>query len=88
MDTIKHDQLKLLANENGVKAVTLSGTAGGFLLQVTTNSGSDVLLHTKQEKPRLFKRADAILSYIKDELGIGRATVKIDRWDPSQQAIG
>lgn len=86
MDTIKHDQLKILAANNGVRAVTIAGTTGGFFLNVSTMSG-DVLLHTKTGDARLFKKADAILSYLKDELGIGKATVQIDRWDPAQQAL-
>lgn len=86
MDTIKHDQLKILASNNGVKAVTLVGNTGGFFLKVTTLSG-DVLLHTKTGQARLFKKADALLDYLKNELGIGRATVQLDRWNPAQQAL-
>lgn len=86
METIKHDQLKILAANNGVKGVTIAGTTGGFFLNITTFNG-DMLLHTKTGEARLFKKADALLGYLKDELGIGKATVQFDRWNPAQQAL-
>lgn len=87
MNIIKHDELKTLVAETGVKTVQGIGTTGGFLLQVTTKAGNDVLLHTKLEKPRIFKRSDALLSYMRNELGIGRVTVSLERWEQDQQAI-
>jgi len=86
METIKHDQLKILVENNGVRSVTMAGTTGGFFLNVSTISG-DKLLHTKTGEARLFKKADALIGYLKGELGIAKATVKFDRWDPEQQAL-
>lgn len=87
MDIIEHDQLKHLVAETGIKAIAGIGTTGGFLLQVTTKAGNDVLLHTKLKRPRVFKRADALLSYMKDDLGIGKTTISFDRWDRTQQSL-
>lgn len=86
MNTIKHDQLKILTKNNGVKAFTLLGNTGGFFLKITTHSG-DVLLHTKTGEIRLFRRADALLTYLQKELGVGKAAVEFDRWTLSQTAL-
>lgn len=86
MESIKSDQLKLLAANNGINSVTLTGVAGGFYLKVNTISG-DVLLHTQTGEARLFKKADTILSYLKDELGIAKAAVEMGYWDMRQQTL-
>lgn len=86
-NTIKHDQLKLLVATNGVKAATIVGAAGGFLLQVTTHKLGDVLLHKKTGELRVFTKSDAVCSYLKNQLGIGQASLQLDRWAPDQESI-
>jgi hypothetical protein len=83
---IKHDQLKTLAANSGVKSVTIVGDAGGFCLNVTTLSG-EKLLHTKTGKARSFKHVETLLDYLKNDIGVGKATILFDRWNPSQTAL-
>lgn len=83
---IKHDQLKVLAVNGGVKAVTIVGESGGFGLNVSTLSG-EKMLHTKNGQPRFFKKLETVLDYLKDDMGIARAAIQFDRWNPKQQAL-
>lgn len=86
MSSIKHDQLKLLAENGGVKGVTIVGDPAGFTLNVATVSG-DKLLFTKTGQMRFFKKMETLLDYLKTEVGIGKATIQFDRWNPGQSVI-
>ena len=83
---IKHDQLKTLAVTGGVKAVTIIGESDGFALNVSTLSG-EKMLHTKTGQPRLFKKLETVLDYLKDDMGIARASIQFERWNPRQAAL-
>lgn len=86
MSSIKHDQLKMLAANSGVKGITIVGDPSGFCVNVTTLSG-DKLLFTKTGQARFFKKMETLLDYLKNEIGIGRATIQFDRWNPAQQVL-
>lgn len=81
--SIKHEQLKLLAENGGVKSVTVIGGNAGFGLNVTTLSG-DKMLYTKTGKPRFFKKLETVLDYLKSEIGIAKATIQFEHWNPRQ----
>lgn len=83
---IKHDQLTILAINGGVKAVTIVGESNGFALNFSTLSG-DKMLHTKTGQPRFFKRLETVLDYLKDDLGLARATIQFERWNPKQAVL-
>lgn len=86
MSSIKHDQLKLLAENGGVKGVTIVGESAGFSVNVATISG-DKLLFTKRGQMRFFNRMETLLDYLKTEVGIGTATIQFDQWNPAQSVI-
>jgi len=84
--SIKHEQLKLLAENGGVKSVAIFGESAGFGVNVTTLSG-DKLLFTKTGKPRFFKKLETVLEYLKTEMGIAKATIQFERWNPRQGSL-
>lgn len=83
---IKHDQLKMLALNGGVKSVTIVGESSGFVLIVSTLSG-EKMLHTKSSEPRFFKKLETVLDYLKDDMGIARAAIQFERWNPKQRTL-
>jgi hypothetical protein len=83
---IKHEALKTLAVNGGVKSVTIIGEADGFALNVSTLSG-DKMLHTKTGQPRFFKKLETVLDYLKDDMGIARAAIQFERWNPRQATL-
>ncbi len=86
MTSIKHDQLKMLVENSGVKGITIVGDPAGFCVNVTTLSG-DKYLFTKTGHMRLFKKVETLLDYLKTDIGIGKATIQFDRWNPAQATI-
>lgn len=85
-EIIKHDQLKMLATNGGVQAITIIGQAEGFALSVTTLTGNKTL-HAKTGQTRFFKKADSVLSYLKDDIGVGRASIQFESWNPKQATL-
>ncbi len=83
---IRHDQLKTLAQNGGVKGVTIVGHADGFALNVATLSG-EKMLHTMTGHPRLFKKMETVLDYLKDDMGIARAVIQFEHWNPKQGVL-
>lgn len=83
---IKHDQLKTLATNGGVKSVTLLGHANGFILTVVTLSGTKTL-HTKAGDVRLFKKLETALDYLKYGMGIAKASIQFEHWNPKQATL-
>lgn len=85
-EVIKHDQLKMLATNGGVQAITIIGQSEGFALSVTTLSGNKTL-HAKTGQTRFFKKAESVLSYLKDDIGVARASIQLDHWNPKQAPL-
>lgn len=86
MNGIKHDQLKMLAENGGVNAITIIGDNAGFSINVATLSG-DKALFTKAGKMRSFKKMDTLLGYLKTEVGVREARIDFGRWNPAQECI-
>jgi hypothetical protein len=86
MAGIKHGQLKLLAENGGIKGVTIIGNAAGFALNIATLSGERPLF-TKTGQMRFFKKMETLLDYLKTEVGIGKATIQFDRWNAADTIL-
>lgn len=84
--SIKHEQLKLLAENGGVRSVTIIADANGFGINVNTLSG-DKFLYSKVGKPRYFRKLETVLEYLKRETGVVKATIHFEHWDHQQGGL-
>ena len=83
---IQRKQLKLLADHGSVKSAVIVGNADTFSLRVAT-FGGEVVLYDERGKIRSWKNVNTVLSYLKEELGIAKASIEFDRWSPEQRGI-
>lgn len=72
--------LKELVAAGAVRAVTLSGVPGGFVLSVTTN-GSPKTLCAQRGHPRVFKQLNAAAEFL-SKVGVVRFSVETTGWTP------
>lgn len=84
--TINHGQLKVLAENGGVKSVTVLGESNSFFLNISTISG-EKMLHNKVGELRSFKKMETVLDYLKFNLGIARCSINFERWNPKQVTL-
>lgn len=83
---VKHDQLKAIAAIGGVRSVTIIAGPDGFVIRVSTSAG-DQVLHSRYNQPRAFKKAETVLDYLKNDIGLARATIEFEHWTPKQRAL-
>ncbi|MDN4571994.1 hypothetical protein DBB29_00665 [Pandoraea cepalis] len=86
-DTVKHDQLMALVAVGGVRSVTIVATFDGFLVRINTSVGDSTLISSRGKKPRPFKRLETLLVYLKNDIGIGKATIEFENWTPAQKGL-
>lgn len=83
---IKHEQLKMLLENNSVIGITIDASQAGYGITASTVSGPKIL-HTKTGKIRLFKTMETLLSYLKRDMGIAKASIQFERWQPEQSLL-
>jgi hypothetical protein len=77
------EQLRTASQTGGVSSVTLKGQGGGFLVQITTRTGTHVVLaKARSSEPRRFGNPAAALNVLRD-LGITVGRFDASEWDPA-----
>lgn len=78
--TIDHRTLTQLVASGVVRAVTVVGQAGGWVLAVKVGVAERLLAVKHSGQLRLFRRMDTVIAYLKS-LGIGRFEVDANSYD-------
>lgn len=85
---VDRQQLKSLAQHGAVKSVVICGSSDSFCLRVLTAGGGEALLHERRGgKLRSWRRLETVLTFLKTELGIAKATIEFERWEPQQDSL-
>lgn len=71
--------LRELARAGALREILLVRARSGFAIVARVGLGERTLM-TQRGEVRVFRTADAALALIKDELGLGRATVDLATW--------
>lgn len=71
--------MRELARAAALREVRLVGASAGFAIVARVGLGERTLM-TQRGEVRMFRTADAALALVKDELGLGQATVDLATW--------
>jgi len=86
-DALQHNSLRMMAKAGEIKSVQIIGQGDGFALVMTPKEGDEMPLITKRGDLRRFKKLETVLTYLKDDCGVGEATLKFESWNKSQGAL-
>lgn len=82
------ERARLLVDAGGIVAATLKAQAGGWAIQLQTGKGGVITLATsKKRRVRTWRDLARAAAYVRQELGIGAATLEMANWTPKQRAI-
>ncbi|CAG9236964.1 conserved hypothetical protein [Paraburkholderia tropica] len=86
-ETVSNEQLRALAATGGVRAVRIIGVGDSFMVMIMTTAGEKTLFESEGKRPREWKRLETVLGYLRDGLGLAKATIEFDRWTPKQRNL-
>ena len=83
-EILRHDSLRMMAKAGAIKSVQIIGQGDGFALVMTPKTGEEMPLITKRGDLRRFKKLETVLAYLKEDCGVGEATLKFEFWHKKQ----
>ena len=86
MQTLTLEQFRATVESGGVTSVALKAVGAAFTIEAETRRGDAVLVDTRRKQPRLFGDPRKALVLLR-EVGIRRATVDAEAWQPEQAAL-